>query len=82
LQKQTKNSQQKKVNAAFVKAGPYLNIGYFFMAAMILFGFIGYKIDQWLQTGFVFLLTFLFLAFALGFYNMYKVLSQLNDKSK
>jgi F0F1-type ATP synthase assembly protein I len=82
LQKQNKESKQKEINSAFAKAGPYLNIGYFLMAAMILFGYIGYKIDQWARTGFLFLLCGLFLALGLSFYNMYKVLSQLNNKSK
>jgi len=82
LQKQRKKTTQKKINSAFVKAGPYLNIGYFFIGGMILFGYVGYKMDQWLQTKFIFLLIGLFTALALGFYNMYKVLSQLNDKSK
>jgi len=79
---QNKKSSQREINSAFVKAGPYLNIGYFFIGAILLFGYIGYKADQWAQTGFVFLLTGLFLALGLGFYNMFKVLSQLNDKSK
>jgi len=82
LQKKNKKSTQKEINSAFVKAGPYLNIGYFFIGAIILFGYIGYKLDQWLQTGFVFLLSGLLLSLVLGFYNLFKVLSQLNDKSK
>ena len=82
MQKQTNKSTHKEINSAFTKAGPYLNIGYFLLGAIILFGYIGYKIDKWLQTDFVFLLSGLLLALALGFYNMFKVLSQLNDKSK
>jgi len=79
---QNKKSTQKEINSAFVKAGPYLNIGYFFIGAIVLFGYIGYKADQWAKTGFIFLLSGLFMALGLGFYNMFKVLSQLNDKSK
>lgn len=80
MQKPDKKSKQKDINSAYAKAGPYLNIAYFFMAAMLLFGYIGYKIDQWARTGFLFVLSGLFLALGLGFYNMYKVISQLNDK--
>jgi F0F1-type ATP synthase assembly protein I len=79
---QNKKSSQKEINSAFVKAGPYLNIGYFFIGAILLFGYFGYKADQWAQTDYIFLLSGLFMALGLGFYNMFKVLSQLNDKSK
>jgi len=82
LQKPDKASTQKEINSAFSKAGPYLNIGYFFIGGMVLFGYIGYKMDQWLQTKVIFLLSGIFLALALGFYNMFKVLSKLEDKSK
>ena len=82
MQNQNKKSTQRQVHSAFSKAGPYLNIGYFFIGGMILFGYIGYKMDQWLQTKVIFLLLGLFLALALGFYNMYKVISQMDDKSK
>lgn len=52
------------------------------MGGMILFGYIGYRLDQWIGSKVIFLLLGLFMALALGFYNMYKVLSQINNKSK
>ncbi len=73
---------QKEVNSSFSKAGPYLSIVYFFMASILILGFIGYKADQYFNFDFVFLLTGLFSGFALGFYNMYKVISGLNNNSE
>ena len=81
MQNKNNTSTQKKINTAFEKAGPYLNIGYFFIGGMILFGYIGYKLDQWIGSKVIFLLLGLFMALALGFYNMFKVLSQINNKS-
>lgn len=77
-----KKDNQKKINSAFSKAGPYLSISYFFMSAMVIFGFIGYKIDQAYNFEFLFLLTGLFLGFALGFYKLYIVISNPEQDPK
>ena len=80
--KKKDRSKPKEINSAFVNAGPYLNIGYFFIGAFVLLGYIGFKIDEQYNFKFIFLLTGLFLALALGFYNMFKVLSQIEKKDK
>ena len=70
-----KKENQQPINAAFSKAGPYLNISYFFISAMALFGFVGFKIDQAYDYDFIFLLIGLFFGFFLGFYYLYIVIS-------
>lgn len=75
-------SDNKEINSAFSKAGPYLNIGYFFIGGIALFGFIGYQLDHYFHSKVIFLLTGLFLALGLGFYNLYKVISQIDNASK
>lgn len=71
---------QKENNSVFSKAGPYLNIGYFFIGSISLFGFLGYKADQYFNSKVLFLLLGLFSGLALGFYNMFKLLAQLEKK--
>jgi F0F1-type ATP synthase assembly protein I len=71
------NDDQKEVRSAFSTAGPYLSISYFFMSAMIIFGYIGYKLDQAYGFDFLFLLIGLFIGFALGFYKLYIVISNM-----
>lgn len=78
--KKKDNFKHKKINSAFVNAGPYLSIGYFFIGAFALFGFIGYKVDQAYGLKPLFVLIGLFLALALSFYNMYKVISNIEKK--
>jgi len=78
--KNTEN--QKNINSSFAAAGPYLNIGYFFMASMFIFGFVGHLIDKKYQFNSIFLLAGLFVGLIFGFYNMYKVISQMEKKSK
>ncbi len=80
--KKPNQQQTNEINSAFSKAGPYLNIGYFFIGAFILFGYVGFKIDEIYQFKSIFLLIGLFLAFGLGFYNMFKVLADINNKDK
>jgi len=82
LENPKKKPIQRKINSAFNNAGPYLNIGYFFMGGFALFGYIGYKIDKAFQFKSLFLLLGMFLALILGFYNMFKVLAQLKSKTK
>jgi F0F1-type ATP synthase assembly protein I len=79
--KQNKKDRQS-INSSFAKAGPYLNIGYFFMASMFVFGLIGHFVDTTYEYNNMFLLTGLFVGLIFGFYNMFKVISQIEKKSK
>ncbi|NOG46522.1 MAG: AtpZ/AtpI family protein [Calditrichaeota bacterium] len=72
-----KKDNQKEINSAYSKAGPYLNITYFFISAMIIFGFVGYKIDQAYGFNFLFLLIGLFVGLSLGFYKLYIVITHI-----
>ena len=78
--KKKETSRQREINSAFSKAGPYLNIGYFFIGAIALFGYLGYKLDQAYETNSIFMLVGLFIALGLSFYNMFKVISQIENK--
>lgn len=75
-------NDKKQINSAFVQAGPYLSIAYFFMGSMAVLGFIGYKLDQFFNYKFVFLLSGLFMGLVLGFYHMYKVIRQLEKNNQ
>jgi F0F1-type ATP synthase assembly protein I len=65
---------------AFRKAGPYLNIGYTLFGSILLFAYLGYWVDKWSGQKPLFLIIGLFLGLFGGFYNMIKVLQQLDRK--
>lgn len=65
---------------AFRKAGPYLNIGYTLLGSILFFAYLGYWVDKWSGKKPIFLITGLFLGLFGGFYNMIKVLQQLDRK--
>lgn len=67
----------QEVQSAFKKAGPFINIGYVLIGSVLLFAYIGYKMDQAYALSPLFLLIGLFLGFGLGLYNMVKVINQL-----
>jgi len=73
-----KPSSKNELAHAFRKAGPYLNIGYTLLGGILLFGYLGHLVDGWLNKNPIFLLLGLFLGLAAGFYNMFKVLRQLD----
>ncbi len=65
---------------AFRKAGPYLNIGYTLFGSILFFAYLGYWVDKWFGKKPLFLIIGLFLGLFGGFYNMIKVLQQLDRK--
>jgi F0F1-type ATP synthase assembly protein I len=71
-------SQKNDIESAFRKASPYLNIGYTLFGAIAIFGYLGYRLDLWSGKRPLFLLIGLFLGLFLGFYNMIKVIRQLD----
>lgn len=75
-------NNQKQVNSAFVQAGPYLNITYFFIGSMSVLGFSGYYFDKSFGWSFAGVLSGLFLGLILGFYHMYKVIRQMENKDQ
>ena len=76
VKKQNPNRVRETVNA-FQKAGPYLSIIYAFFGAIILFGFVGYKLDVYFGKSPLFLILGVFSGFGLGFYRMIKVVNDL-----
>lgn len=75
----TRNSSYKNnITRAFAKAGPYLNIGYTLLAAVVVLGYVGYRLDEWLRLKPLFLLTGIFSGLFCGFYNMFKVIQNLD----
>ena len=74
---QKTDRQVNETVSAFQKAAPYLNIVYTFFGSIILFGYGGYLLDEWLDRAPVFLISGVFLGFGLGFYRMIKVVKDL-----
>lgn len=72
--------ERKEMVNSFQKAAPYLSIGYTLIGAILLFGFIGYKLDEWLEKSPLFLIIGLFFGFFLGLYRMIKVINELERK--
>lgn len=73
-----RSSSNDEANRSFRKAAPYLNIGYTLAGGILLFAYIGYLIDEKTQQAPLFLVLGVFLGFGLGFYNMIKVLKNLD----
>ena len=64
--------------SAFRKAAPYINSTYVIIAAVALFGLLGYWLDTYTDTAPLFFIIGLFLGMITGFYNFFKVIQQLN----
>lgn len=73
-------SSKSDVKDAFRKAGPYLNIGYTLFGSILFFAYMGHLIDDWTGKKPLFLIIGVFLGLFGGFYNMIKVLQQLDRK--
>ena len=69
-----------KIQYAFKKAAPYLNISYALLGGMAFFGFIGHWLDKKFATEPYLLLVGIFIGLALGYYNMIKVIQGLDKK--
>ena len=67
-----------ETTSAFQKAAPYLNIVYSLFGGIILFGYGGYKLDEYLGKRPLFLIMGVFIGFMLGFYRMIKVVKDLD----
>jgi F0F1-type ATP synthase assembly protein I len=65
---------------AYRDAAPYLNIGWHFLASILLGVWAGYELDQKFDTGAVYTLLGAFLGLAVGFLNLYKIVMELKSK--
>jgi len=64
------------------KAAPYINIIYVLFSAIILFGIIGWWLDSKFSIKPLFFILGLFAGLAIGFYNFFKVVKNLENKEK
>lgn len=77
-----KKDIRRDIRSAFSEAAPYLNIAYVFIGAILFFGYVGYRLDSYFRFESLFLLLGLFIALLGGFYNMFLVLKNLDQKEK
>jgi len=75
-----KKENQKDIVSSFQKAAPYLNIVYTFFGSIIILGYVGFLLDDYFQKRPIFLISGVFLGFILGFYNLIKMVNQLEKK--
>ena len=68
------------VTRSMRKAAPYINSTYTLIAALALFGYLGWLLDRELVTAPLFFIVGLFLGLTVGFYNFYKLLKKLDEK--
>ncbi|RMF60012.1 MAG: AtpZ/AtpI family protein [Calditrichaeota bacterium] len=64
-------STLKQLSRVYRELSPYLNIGYTFVAAIALLGYIGYLIDQWKGTSPWATFIGLLLGMVVGFYQFF-----------
>jgi len=79
---QNQVSPQKTIESlteAYRKMGPYLNIGYFFVASVSLMTFLGWYLDKKWDTRPWLTVVGAILGIAAGFYNFFKVVSRPPD---
>ena len=77
-----KQENRKDILNAFQKAAPYLNIVYTFFGSILILGYVGYLLDEYLQKRPIFLISGVFLGFILGFYNLIKIVNHLEKKDR
>ena len=75
-----KESTASQLAKAYRDAAPYLNIGWFFLISILLFLWLGKKLDEYFLTEPLFLLTGTLLGFLLGFVNLYRTYLFLKKK--
>jgi len=69
------------MSEAYHKAAPFLNIVYVLFGAVGLFAYLGYLIDDKWDTRPLGIILGVLLGFALGMYNMIKVIQQMERRS-
>jgi F0F1-type ATP synthase assembly protein I len=72
----------KSVNDALREYLPYANIGYEFVGAVGGGFFIGYLVDRWAGTGFVFMIVFSVLGMFAGITVVIRAVTDLSQKKK
>lgn len=78
------NSPEKKQESfseTLRKLGPYLNIGYMFVASVLVLAYLGWLVDRKWSTLPWFTLLGAFLGLGVGFYNFFRVVSRPPEDS-
>ncbi len=69
----SQKSSLKNLSEVYRELSPYLNIGYIFVVVVLLFTYIGYKVDEWKGTAPWFTLLGAILGIVVGFYQFFKI---------
>ncbi len=69
----SEKSSFKNLSEVYRELSPYLNIGYIFLVAVLLFTYIGYKVDEWKGTAPWFTLLGAIMGIVVGFYQFFKI---------
>jgi F0F1-type ATP synthase assembly protein I len=77
-----KESSFSKTAKSFKDVGPYLGLGTQLAATVVLMFYIGYLLDDYLESKPVFTIIFSFVGGAAGVYNFIKTVLNLNKKDK
>jgi F0F1-type ATP synthase assembly protein I len=77
---ETPKSTATMLAKAYRDAAPYLNIGWFFVIAVLLFAYIGHLVDEDQGHKSIFTLAGALLGMLLGFLNLYKTMAFLKRK--
>jgi F0F1-type ATP synthase assembly protein I len=77
-----KKSSLESLSEAYREISPYLNISYFFIAAIGLLAWIGHRLDKLWESEPWGLVCGAVLGVILGFYNFFKTVAGSSDKKK
>lgn len=74
--------KKHKISTSLADAGPYLGLGTQLAATIVLMFFIGWWLDNKLETKPIFVIIFTFFGGFAGIYNFIKTVTNLNKKKK
>jgi len=81
-EKHSQKSSPKPLTEVYREIAPYLNISSFFLAAIILFAWIGYRLDKVWDSEPWGLVFGAIIGIVVGFYNFFRTVSRPPDRTK
>jgi len=81
-EKHSQQSSLKPLTEAYREIAPYLNISSFFLAAIILFVWIGYHLDKLWDSKPWGLVIGAIIGIVVGFYNFFRTVTRNTDRTK
>jgi F0F1-type ATP synthase assembly protein I len=81
-EKHSQKSSLTPLSEAYREIAPYLNISSFFLAAIILFAWIGYSLDKLWDSKPWGLVIGAIVGIVVGFYNFFRTVSRNPDRTK